>query len=263
MRQSLEKKQKSLSGFQKSNRNINLTTFLLIRGYDFMKEGNTYKLDMKSELFISSRKNTEFWIPPKSKEDYLRSLETEISADEKIKFLTALVEIYRLETRGNDGQYSEAVCGEMISILHKHGLNPDLSERAACMLIKEGGYCEKVGDYPNALRFYESSLPFEIKDPIFRYFRLNNLAFCLNFFSRFEEAEKYLRQAVDISPERYNAWKNLGVSLEHQSQIEEAAECYLRAIALSGGEHRSVTHLKRLMGRYPFLTKISALKDFK
>lgn len=218
--------------------------------------------DMTPELFISSRENAEYCMPPKSKEEYLQDLSNESSIDKKIESLRAIIEIYRLDTINNGGKYSETTCGEMINLLQKHGLQSGLSEGVACMLIREGGYCEKVGDFKNALRFYESSLPFEIKDLLFKYLRLNNLAFCLNFMRRFEESEKYLREAVQILPERYNAWKNLGVCLEHQCQLEEAAECYLKAIILSKGEGRSVMHLKRLIDRCPTLKKIPAISDF-
>ena len=227
-----------------------------------MKDKNVRNNDMTSELFISSRVNTEFCIPPYSKEDYLKKLESETNADEKTKSLEALIQIYRSKTVKNGGKYSNAVCGKMISILHKHGLNPALTERVACMLLKEGAYCEKLRDYQNALRFYESSLPFDLKAQESRYFRLNNLAFCLNFLRRFEEAETFLRSAVEIEPLFYNAWKNLGVSLEHQGQFEESAECYLKAITLSDGEERSVKHLIRLVERYPVLEKVPAVTEF-
>lgn len=218
---------------------------------------------MAPELFISSKENAEYWIPPKSKEDYLKELSTENSLDKKVEYLRAIVEIYRLETVKRGGKYNKAAVDKIIKLMQKYGLQPDLSESIACILIREGGYCEKLGDYKNALRFYESSLPFEIKDQLFKYLRLNNFAFCLNYFRQFESAEKYLREAVQILPDRYNAWKNLGVCLEHQCQFEEAAESYLKAILLSRGEERSVLHLKRLIDRCPALRKIPAISDFE
>ena len=227
-----------------------------------MNEKSKQNNDMTPELFISSKQNTEYCIPPKSKADYLQDLNSEISVDKKIESLSAIIEIYRIGTVNNGGKYSEVAGNEILSLLQNYGLQVGLSERVACMLMREGAYCEKIGDYQNALRFYEGCLPFEIKDQLIRYLRLNNLAFCLNFFMRFEDAEKYLREAVRILPERYNAWKNLGVCLEHQCQLEEAAECYLKAIILSKGEGRSMMHLKRLIDRYPLLKKIPALADF-
>ena len=67
--------------------------------------------------------------------------------------------------------------------------------------------------------------------------------------------------AIDIQPEQYNAWKNLGVSLEHQEQYEEAAECYLKAVVCSEGEKRTIDHLFRLVERHPSLKETPALRD--
>jgi len=58
-----------------------------------------------------------------------------------------------------------------------------------------------------------------------------------------------------MDPLRYNAWKNLGVSLEFQKKYEEAAECYFRAICCSHGERRSVKHFLRLLERQPAIAE--------
>ena len=232
----------------------------MLFGEDMKDKNND---EMIPELFIRSKENNEYLLPPKSKADYLKDLNAESSIDQKIASLWAIIEIYRSETVNNGGKYNKESCDEIIKLLQKYGLQIELTKTVVHILIKEGGYCEKLGDYENALRFYESSLPLEIKEPLPKYLRLNNLAFCLNFFKRFGDAEKYLREAVKILPHMYNAWKNLGVSLEHQCQFEEAAECYLKAVLLSKGERRSVEHLKRLIYRCPALRKIPAITDFE
>lgn len=223
---------------------------------------NNVNNDMVPELFILSRDNNEFLVPPKSKDDYLKDLEGENSPEIKGKALSALVEIYRLKTVNNGGKYTDEICSEIINLLEKYGLDPTLSGYVVGMLVGEGGYCEGVGDFQNATRFYESSLLFEVKDSKLRYFRLNNLAFCLNYMRRFEKAEKLLREAVEIDPRRYNAWKNLGVCLEHQVQFEEAAECYFKAVIFSHGEKRSIAHLHRLVERCPGLKEIPQIDEF-
>lgn len=224
---------------------------------------NDNKNEMVSELFISVKENKEYLFPPKSKEEYLKVLKDKGSIDDKIKALSAIIEISRLERVDNKGKYTDGAAKKMVNLLHKFGLQIGLSEKVAFLLMDEGMFCEKMGDYKSALCFYESSLPFEIKNEKYKYFRLNNLAFCLNYFRRFEEAEKYLREAVQMSPGVYNAWKNLGVCLEHQCQFEEAAECYFKAVELTKGkEPRSVQHLKRLIKRIPSLEKIPLLEEF-
>ena len=216
--------------------------------------------DMISELFISIPSITDFWIPPKSKEEYLAELEAAVDKNEKVKALLALLEIGRYH-RDHDRGYNETVCDEWIDIFEKQAQDPELTERITALLIREGGYCEKRGDFHLAIKFYESSLQFEIENEGSRYFRFNNLAFCMNYMKRFEEAEPLLRQAIEILPEQYNAWKNLGVSLEHQGQIEEAAECYLRAVTLCAQNRRPAMHLKRLVERYPAIKKVPAIAE--
>ncbi len=54
-----------------------------------------------------------------------------------------------------------------------------------------------------------------------------------------------------LGPHSWEAWKNLGVSLEHQNQIEGAFLAYFKAVILSRGQAVPVMHLTRLSQRYP------------
>lgn len=100
------------------------------------------------------------------------------------------------------------------------------------------------------------------QNPMHLFCRLNDYAFLLNLSERFEEAEKVLRAVGRVGlPSEYRClykilWKNLGVSLEHQGQYEEAAECYLKAVCRSGKRYGAVKYLERLIGRHPSLKKI-------
>ncbi|HNX91803.1 MAG TPA: hypothetical protein PKG81_08140, partial [Candidatus Omnitrophota bacterium] len=133
--------------------------------------GNNIGKDNKmlSELFIAPQINCELMIPPNSREEYLKLLESDIGEDKKLEYLEALLEIYRLENLKNGDKNTEVACREMIGILHKQALNPKLNEQVAYLLIREGAYSEKVHNYENAVRFYESCLSFDVKDPDFRY----------------------------------------------------------------------------------------------
>ena len=79
---------------------------------------------------------------------------------------------------------------------------------------------------------------------------------------RFVAAEGFLRDAIEFDPGRYNAWKNLGVSLEHQGRHEEAAACYFEAVTKSGNERRSVLHFRRLVERESHLPENHAIREF-
>ncbi len=214
-------------------------------------------INMADELFEMSVQNVDFLLPPKSKEECIASLKDHANPDERMKSLVMLVEIYRLEGLRSGGRYREQGCEELIVRMKMLASTSDLKERVARIALKEGAYCEKIGDIPKAIQFYQASNDiYKLNDPWGRYFQINNLAYCLNFALRFSEAETLLREATALLPDQYNAWKNLGVSLEHQGQFEEAAECFLKAINLSGGEHRSRWHFERLIERHPSLRKI-------
>ena len=215
------------------------------------------KKNMYEELFIDAEKWCgEYFIPYTPKWKCLRMMRSKKDQEIRRRGLMMLVEWYRFETSRNRGKYDSAACDELIGIIadfaKKH---PDSGFEVGMMLGQEGASSEKLRDYESALKFYQASLGFPVDDPRLRYFRLNNLGFCLNLFQKFDAAEEFLRAAVAMAPERYNAWKNLGVTLEHQGKYEEAADCYMKAIEHSQGERRSVRHLKRLIIRQPALTE--------
>jgi tetratricopeptide (TPR) repeat protein len=220
--------------------------------------------DMATELFIAipKKQHLEYWLPPKTKEDYLKDLESCKDLHSKPKILDALIHIYRADTIKSQGHYSVSNCNELIGVLSKYADDPSLSKVAALLLVREGSYCEGVGDFPSALKFYEKSLSYTVEDADLRYFRLNNLAFCLNYLGRFKEAEPFLREAINIVPTRHNAHKNLGVCLEHQGQIEQAARYFYQSTQLCKSDPRPALHLTRLMQRHPALRNVPELANF-
>ena len=227
-----------------------------------MSENKENALNMVAELFTITKPNHEFLLPPKSKEEYIKDIESCCTMEEKLFALKCLVEAYRFGGLNSDGCYSLDGCNELLVVLRKHVENINLREHVATTAFLEGLYCENVGDYSKAIKFYEVSLVCKLADLRARYFQYNNLAFCLNFSEKFSESEKLLIRAIAILPKQYNAWKNLGFSLEHQGQYEEAARCYLNAIFFSGGEHRSKSHLDRLLERHDWLKESSAIKEW-
>lgn len=213
-------------------------------------------INMYDELFIDpSKVDKEYWIPPKSKEHYINVLNSKAGSKKIKEALATVIECFRMEASiRSRGKLEPPQCDELIRIILECGKkHSELLDELGALFLREGGRSEGFMDYESALKFYEKSLAFDIEDPKYRYFRLNNFGFCLNFLQRFESAEEFLRAATGMAPERYNAWKNLGVSLEHQGKCEEAAECYLKSIQCSGGEPRSFGHYRRLLERYPAL----------
>lgn len=219
---------------------------------------------MAAELFISTakRKNLEFWLPPKSKEEYLKDLQSCKNAKSKPKILDALIHIYRSSTIKNGGRYSPANLDELLGLFSKYMGDSSLAEVAAFLLVREGSYCEGIRDFAGALKFYARSLCYRVKDNDLRYFRLNNLGFCLNYLGRFKEAEPILREAIAIDPSHYNSHKNLGVCLEQSEKFEEAARSFLKSSELSMEDGRAAMHLKRLLKRHPELRNMPELAKF-
>ncbi len=213
----------------------------------------TDQIDMMAELFLDKQQegHREFWIPPESEEECLARVACASTTGEREEALGKIVLIYRAKNISNDGKYALDTRQALIRILEQHG-----KECTADMLIREGAYCEKGHDFASAVDFYVVCVRAQKTDTKLIYFSYNNLGFSLNFLQKFSEAERYLREAIFICPKKYNAWKNLGVSLEWQGQYEEAAGAYLKAVHLTRGEPRSQLHLKRILNRHPSLRKI-------
>lgn len=211
--------------------------------------------DMFEELFIDTdQPSPEYCEVPGSKKHCLSILNSDCSFVEKIKAANDFCNICRYKAFKNGGKISESDLAEMIAVIVKLGEDePEFCNETGISLVLEGTRSEKDRDYRSAFRFYCESLKFEIADPFYKYFQLNNYGFCLNFMQKFGEAEEFLRAAIAIAPNRYNALKNLGVSLEHQGRFVEAAECYYNAVFYGRGEARAVAHYKRLLERQPSL----------
>jgi len=125
-------------------------------------------------------------------------------------------------------------------------------EKAGCLLAL-GQYMEKANDFPAAVGFYRAAYSLEPCDPKVCYFIRNNLGYCLNSLGHYEEAEQYLTQALSISPDRYNAHKNMGISCEGCGDYIQAAEYYIAAIQRNASDPRALAHLERLVNREPTL----------
>jgi tetratricopeptide (TPR) repeat protein len=138
-------------------------------------------------------------------------------------------------------------CGyiqEMITIAD----DPDLMAMGYLAL---GQFMEQVRNYQAALACYAQAYALEPVDKHTAYFVHNNLGYCLNRLERYNEAEAYLRAAIEIDPCRQNAYKNLGVSLEKQGRCTEAAQCYIQGVEADASDSRALWHLEELISDHP------------
>ena len=123
---------------------------------------------------------------------------------------------------------------------------------------------ENKGDYKSALNGYLKSIGFD-DDP--GYWQHNNLAFCYLFNRQFEEAHKHCQIAITINlddyyarkyfcEQNYNAYKNIGVALEHTGDHFGSLANYATAVKLTQKVE------SRCMGvPKPVLRKISGSRE--
>jgi tetratricopeptide (TPR) repeat protein len=129
-------------------------------------------------------------------------------------------------------------------------LSTDPEETAACYLSL-GQLMEQQRDFAAAVSFYAKAMSLEPIDRRVGYLVNNNLGYSLNQLDRYTEAEPYCRAAIRINPQRFNAYKNLGVSLQGQGRCVDAATNYLHAIEAAPTEPRAFRHLLELLKSQP------------
>lgn len=161
-----------------------------------------------------------------------------------------LVQIYRTMCRPSDAMYHAQEY-----LAH----TTDLEERAE-MFFFLGQVSERMNDFESAVRFYKIALELEPRSDLYAYFIRNNLGFSLNQLDRYVDAEKYLREAIDIDPARANGHKNFGLSLEGQGRHAEAAQSFIAAVQANASDSRALRHLEELVERHPeILAELSDL----
>lgn len=120
-------------------------------------------------------------------------------------------------------------------------------EKKAFCFLSIGQLLEQCRDYDSAIAQYGRALMLEPANNCSWYFIHNNMGCCLNHAERFEEAEQYCREAIQIDPHRYNAYINLGVSLEAQERYIEAARSFLDAMKANAVDLELVEHVEDLL----------------
>jgi tetratricopeptide (TPR) repeat protein len=128
-------------------------------------------------------------------------------------------------------------------------LDEDPEARAHCFLTM-GQLNEKRRDYAAAVTAYSRAFALPARQNRTWYFLNNNLGYSLNQVGRHAEAEAYCRAAVAIDPGRYNAHKNLGLSLQGQGKYLEAAQCFLNAAQAAPDDLRALGHLEDLLAKH-------------
>ncbi len=121
------------------------------------------------------------------------------------------------------------------------------SEKKAFCLLSLGQLMEQCGEYETALEHYKHAMMLEPANECSWYFIHNNMGCCLNHLEHYEEAERYCRDAILIDPARYNAFINLGVSLEAQERFLESAQSFLSALQADAEDMELILHIEELI----------------
>jgi tetratricopeptide (TPR) repeat protein len=110
---------------------------------------------------------------------------------------------------------------------------------------------ERLYDFDAAIGYYSRNLACATRLEDLHPAILSNLGFCFLYKQDFNSAEQCCCQAIKFGPRSWEAWKNLGVSFEHQRLIKGAFFAYSKAVFLSRGQVVPVMHLTRLRLRHP------------
>jgi len=129
---------------------------------------------------------------------------------------------------------------------------PDLERKANCVLAM-GQMMEAVQDYEAAVRYYKEALALEPVQTDTWYFINNNLGFSLNTLGQFADGETYCRKAIEINPNRPNAFKNLGIALKAQGEYRQAARCFVTSTQVNAADARSFHLLQEMLREHPEL----------
>jgi tetratricopeptide (TPR) repeat protein len=209
-------------------------------------------IDMKEELFIKPRETVP--LDKEREEEYLKYYTMSPLISSKVSSLGDLCQVY-IEA----GAYDKAIaiCEETIE-------NPVFKDHLYDLWFKVGIINENKGDFKAALNAYLKSIEID-NDP--GYWQHNNLAFCYLVHRQFEEARKHCQIAITINlddriarkyfcEQHYNAYKNIGVALEHMGDHFGALANYATAVKLTQkGESRCMGHLNWFIERYPEFVK--------
>ena len=182
----------------------------------------------------------------------------ELSATEVEKMLLKRLEdqrddpteaLWQLARFYSHGKNHEKALGYLREILARL---PDVEVRANCVLAM-GQTMEQVQDYAAAVRYYREALAMEPARTPTWYFINNNLGFSLNTLGQFAEGERYCRKAIEVDPDRPNAYKNLGIALASQGRPCEAARCFVTATRVNAADPRAFHLLEELLKGHPEL----------
>jgi tetratricopeptide (TPR) repeat protein len=143
------------------------------------------------------------------------------------------------------GHYSAAYgyCEKILALV-------DTAGAIAECLLAIGQARERIEDHKAALETYSRAVELPQEPDLVWYFLHNNLGYCLNLESRYQEAEAHCRAAIEIDPERHNAHKNLGTALQGMGRYCDSAKSFVDATLACPEDGRALGHLEDLIAAH-------------
>lgn len=211
-------------------------------GHIHMMKTRPTPLNMKEELYMETLQESVIYCVPVGIHDWaVKALKTAAVGEEKMAALATLLKVCRTE-----GNFLEGL-NTVDSLIS----DPAMSSYRSQLLFQAGEMSAGLRDFNAAIGYYCRSLACASRPEDLHPAILTNLGFGWLYKQDFKTAEQCCRQAIQFGPHSWEAWKNLGVSLEHQNQIDGAFLAYLKAVVLSRGRVVPVMHLTRLSQRHP------------
>jgi tetratricopeptide (TPR) repeat protein len=208
------------------------------------------ELNMESELFLAERD----YVPlTKEHEECITRLQ-DINDPVRIKMIVEAITPSYIRARRFD---------EMLNALDALAERPEMRVIVPDLLLNQGGLCEAKRAFGMAIEYYKEGIAHidahGAEGHSCAYWFPNNLSFCYDYEAMFQEAQSFADKAIAIDHRRHNAWKNLGISVEHQHRHAYAAICYIVShIQCAGNDKRPLKHLERMFKRNPGLESIIA-----
>jgi|GEM_PF-3173793 len=211
-------------------------------GHIHMMKTNQMPLNMKEELYMDVLRDSVTYCVPAGLHDWaVKTLRSATTGEKKMAALETLIKVC----------VAEGCFWEGINAIDRVISNPDMTEHRSRLLFLAGEMSAGLNEYDKATGYYARSLACPIRTEDQHIATVTKLGFCNLYRQDFKEAEEWSRWAIKLESHSWEAWKNLGVSLEHQHQIQEAFLAYYKAVFLSRGRAVPVMHFVRLCRRYP------------
>lgn len=197
---------------------------------------------MMDELFMDTRSEMVIFCVPNWIQDWaVNALQPATTGKEKLIAFENLLKVCKTGCNFLEG----------LNILNRVIGDSDMAEHRLRLLFLAGKMSERLYRFDAAIGYYCQSLACVIRPEELHSTIWSNLGFCWLYKRAFKTAEQCCRHAIMLDPRSWEAWKNLGVSLENQRLIQEAFIAYFKAVLLSRVGVLPVKHLIRLSQRHP------------